>query len=162
MKRSPLPARKRPLARAALAKAAVVRVRTAGLPRVGRRGRVSAAGLNPAREAVKARSGGRCECWLAFTLNGPAQMGDRDVRLPAGGFVDTLLCETLAEHAGEHAHHVWPEDRDRGVHDPARIVWICAASHARIHANPNTARALGFLRAQPRIYPTDRKRDSDG
>lgn len=80
-------------------------------------------------------------------------MGDRSVRMPAGGFVDTLLCETAAEHAGEHAHHVWPEDRARGRHDPDRIVWICSAAHARIHANPKTARELGFLRATPRIYP---------
>lgn len=48
-------------------------------------------------------------------------------------------------HVGHHPHHIWPSDRDRNVHDPDRGLWVCHVAHRWIHANPVTARSLGWI-----------------
>lgn len=63
---------------------------------------------------------------------------DADTKLP--------VCGTFGRHVGEHAHHVWPEDRDCGVHDPGRGKWLCAAAHRWTHANPAKAAVARLLR----------------
>ena len=48
-------------------------------------------------------------------------------------------------HDGHHAHHVFPSDRDRGVHDPERGKLLCAPGHTWTHANPAEAERRGLL-----------------
>lgn len=56
------------------------------------------------------------------------------------------ICGTLDRHEGTDAHHLWPEDRDRGVHDPDRGLWICRTAHQWAHANPAMAAEMRVLR----------------
>ena len=51
-------------------------------------------------------------------------------------------------HRGAHVHHVWPEDRDRGVHDPDRMLYLCVPAHDWTHAHPLAAKALGLMRPE--------------
>lgn len=78
--------------------------------------------LDAFRAALIERSGGECESPYA------------------------VACGTSARHRGDHCHHVEPNDRDRGVHDPDRGLYLCARSHAWAHAHPVTAAVLGLLR----------------
>ena len=59
----------------------------------------------------------------------------------AGGIVrdGRSICGPVGLHHGAHVHHVWPEDRDRGVHDPDRMLYLCPTAHAWAHANPAAA-----------------------
>jgi hypothetical protein len=63
------------------------------------------------------------------------------------------VCSVRWPHAGSDPHHVWPEDRDRGVHDPARGKFLCRAAHDWVHANPRRAKTLGLLRPDVRTDP---------
>lgn len=49
-------------------------------------------------------------------------------------------------HYGSTAHHIWPEDRDAGRHDPERGAWLCFAAHRWVHTHPLRAGQLGLLR----------------
>lgn len=74
-----------------------------------------------------------------------------EVRRRAGGWCEgaTPACPPH-RHAGAHAHHVWPSDRDRGVHDPERGKLLCAAGHDWTHAHPAEAERRGLLgRSEP-------------
>lgn len=80
----------------------------------------------------------------------------RAVARNAGGYcetmhlpvvVATMICTVPVVHAGAHAHHVWPEDRDRGVHDPNRGLWLCARAHDWSHTHPALAWEYGLLRS---------------
>lgn len=71
------------------------------------------------REALIARSGGRCE-------------------------VVTPACPD-GWHEGAHGHHCWPSDRDRNIHDPNRGLFVCAPAHDYIHRSPEWSRPRGFL-----------------
>lgn len=53
-------------------------------------------------------------------------------------------------HDGHHAHHVWPEDRDAGLHNPARGLLVCAPAHSWIHTHPVAAAERGLLRPDRR------------
>jgi hypothetical protein len=53
---------------------------------------------------------------------------------------------TARHHAGAHAHHQYPEDHDRGVHDPTRGLYCCTASHDWAHRNPDDGALAGILR----------------
>lgn len=59
------------------------------------------------------------------------------------------VCGSTRTHHGEHPHHVYPEDRDRGIHDPARGLWLCPAAHDWAHANPEAAKHVRLLRPDP-------------
>lgn len=48
-------------------------------------------------------------------------------------------------HPGTDPHHVWPSDRDRGVHNPARGLLLCRAAHDWAHDHPDQARPLRLL-----------------
>src|SRR5262249_55259452 len=66
----------------------------------------------------------------------------------AQGMADSYgqpVCGQTRLHRGSHAHHVWPEDRDRGVHDPARALFLCSVSHSWAHTHPADAKRLGLL-----------------
>lgn len=56
------------------------------------------------------------------------------------------ICGRRDRHVGTQAHHVWPEDRDRGVHDPGRGMLLCAWAHRWAHDHPEAAADLGILR----------------
>jgi hypothetical protein len=68
------------------------------------------------------------------------------VHLRSGGFCEarTPSCR-VGVHEGSDVHHRWPSDRDRGRHDAARCVLLCAASHLWAHSNPSVARLDGLL-----------------
>jgi hypothetical protein len=86
---------------------------------VGRKTTREADALDAFRAGVQGRSGGRCE------LGAPACDPD--------------------PHGGGAAHHVWPSDRDRGVHDPERGLWACWQGHAWVHDHPTEAERRGWL-----------------
>lgn len=66
--------------------------------------------------------------------------------IPNAPDVRQELCGVLGPHTGHDAHHLWPSDRDRGVHSAKRALWLCHYSHMRIHANPKLAESYGLLR----------------
>lgn len=82
-------------------------------------------------EVLETRARGRCET-LAFL--------DADGRLAA--------CGTTRAHDGCDPHHIWPEDRDAGVHDPDRGLWLCRRAHRWVHDHPAWAKTLGLLRPE--------------
>ena len=86
---------------------------------VGARKRRTMAAEQAFRVALRERSGGRCE-------------------------VVTPACPQ-GWHLGAHAHHIYPSDRDRGVHDPNRGLFVCADAHSAIHNMPSWSRARGYL-----------------
>lgn len=103
--------------------------RTGGLRRVGARKARTRGAEAQFKRALQDRSKGWCE-------------------------VLTPACPT-GLHAGSDAHHVCPSDRDRNVHDPDRGLWLCPAAHRWVHANPQSARRLGWLAfAGDRVAPT--------
>lgn len=97
------------------------------LRRVGARARRERPDLDAARAVVRAR--GDCEAWGMIA--------------PRSGY--DYVCESR-RHPGAHGHHIWPEDRDSGRHDPDRMLWLCPASHEFAHRNPRDAAELGLLR----------------
>lgn len=105
----------------------------ARLSKTGKRVQRERADLDNARAAVKARSRGICEA--AFERINERE-GSEDAH---------FVCGTWKTHQGAHAHHVWIADRDRGVHDQDRMLWLCDASHAYAHAHPARARELRLL-----------------
>lgn len=56
------------------------------------------------------------------------------------------ICGVEGPHRGDNAHHVWPEDRDRGHHRPERGLYLCWRSHRWTHDHPAEAQRLGLLR----------------
>lgn len=86
---------------------------------VGAKARREAPSLAAFRAALEARSGGWCEA--------------RTPACPPG------------MHPGHHAHHCAPSDRDRGVHDPARGLWLCFPAHAFVHREPAVSYRNGWL-----------------
>jgi len=103
------------------------------LRRVGAKGKRERVALDRCRAVVVQRSGGWCE---ATTL---------------WGKVKPVICGQHFHHPGAQLHHVWPEDRDAGVHDPTRCLWVCGAAHRWIHANPIAAAELRLLRDVRRV-----------
>ena len=95
----------------------------------GRKVRREQGDLDRARDAVRARSDGWCEAHELLDDNG----------------LRARYCGTILLHAGVHAHHLAPSDRDRGVHDPGRMLWLCSASHAHLHREPSEAYRLGLM-----------------
>lgn len=56
------------------------------------------------------------------------------------------VCTTGILHKGTDPHHLFPEDRDRGVHDPSRGLWLCRHAHDWAHDHPRLAKSYGLLR----------------
>jgi len=96
------------------------------LRRIGRKGLREREALARFRHDVAERAGGMCEA-----------RGER---------YSVLICRPH-EHYGTQAHHIWPEDRDKGVHDPERGLWLCWDAHRYVHEHPDEAKLLGLLRA---------------
>lgn len=122
MKRSPLPRRKTPIARSTTPIARTGRPN----PRGAKAEREQPA-LDAFRDALDARSRGWCQCF--------------EVRGEDG----TPICGTIFRHTGTDPHHIHPSDRDRGVHDPDRGLFICRTAHRAIHDNVEWAYAHGLL-----------------
>lgn len=97
------------------------------IARVGRRKRREQAAESEFRAQVRMRAEGRCEAAGLATRVG-------------------LVCGTKYGHQGHHAHHVWPEDRDCGVHDPERGLWLCFEAHSWVHDHPEDAKMLRLMR----------------
>lgn len=96
--------------------------------RLGRRALRNQASLEEFRSTVCLRAEGLCE---AAGLAGP----------------EGAVCLSRP-HSGSQAHHLWPEDRARNLHDPARGLWCCHQSHRWLHDHPAEAHALGLLRPE--------------
>lgn len=125
-RRTPLARSTKPLKRTPLAR---------GRKRIKQRGAKAEReqpALDAFRAALIARSGGECEA--------PAyvQTPTRVIVVPHSS--------TARHHAGAHSHHQYPEDHDRGVHDPARGLYVCTASHDWAHLHPDDGALAGILR----------------
>ena len=101
------------------------------LPPTGRKAKREQSELDTFRAEVKARAQGWCEAQTVGALTTTMAVE---------------VCGTSFRHPGRHCHHVWPEDRDRGVHDPDRGLFLCAAAHGWAHTHPEQAAMLGLLR----------------
>ena len=101
------------------------------LRRVGAKARRERPALTAAREIVRARF--YCEA---------AQLRDRVTGEPVCGG------PFHREHRGVWAHHMWPEDRDRGQHDPERMLYLCHHAHRWTHDHPALASQLGLMRPE--------------
>ena len=68
------------------------------------------------------------------------------LKLRAHGFceVQTPACPTW-RHEGCDPHHLCHADRDRGVHEPERGLWVCRAGHDWIETHPELAYEAGWL-----------------
>jgi len=117
---------------------------------------------NPALEAFRfavfERSHGYCSIMVEGDATRPFPFYDQITRTDR-----EMICGRDGPHRGDNAHHVWPEDRDAGLHDPDRGLWVCYAAHHWIHdhpgelradgtVTPRTAKAFGLLRP---IIPED-------
>lgn len=89
--------------------------------RVGRRGKRLEAAWVTCKLAVRERSGGFCEA----NIEGVCQRG---------------------LHSADDTHHVWPEDRAAGVHDPLRCLHLCRRAHDWCDAEYTKARRAGVIR----------------
>lgn len=96
--------------------------------------------LDVARAIVKARSEGWCEAHAICERVAGA--------IPAANDWRSRVCGTILLHEGAHAHHVWPEDRDAGLHEAQRMRWLCPHAHDWVHRHPTAAAALGLLRPE--------------
>lgn len=117
--------------------AAWVRSSRQPLARIGAKARREQSALRAAQRAVRTRAGGRCE---------------------AAGLVDPgnaarYVCDDSGPHDGAHVHHVWPEDRDAGRHDPDRLLLLCVRAHTWAHLHPDRAARLGLLRPERNPAP---------
>jgi hypothetical protein len=98
----------------------------------GRKAKRERPALDAFRAELRRRSGGYCEA--LFMLDGTEIV---------------LGCASPWPHEGHHAHHLFPEDHDRGVHDPERGLFVCAKVHHWIHdVDPARAHELGLLRPE--------------
>lgn len=87
------------------------------LPKVGAKAKREQAALDAFRASVRERAEGLCEVgWWPVCLR-----------------------------QGNQAHHRAPSDRDRGIHDPERGLWVCGPCHNHAHANPEVSYAKGWL-----------------
>lgn len=75
-------------------------------------------------------------------------------------------CEAILSRArgcngwGAELHHVIPRARTGGRVDnrPENLLHVSAACHAWIHANPERATELGYLRSAPPVDPMELER----
>lgn len=103
------------------------------LPKIGPKALREKAALKLFRRAVKANALGQCQ----------APFGEY---APDGRWIHVEHSASWLLHPGAHCHHVWPEDHDRGVHDPERGLYLCAGAHRWVHLNPADAAILRLLR----------------
>lgn len=87
------------------------------LPRVGKKGKRDAKELHEARPLLIERSRGRCEA----------------------------RCSRLCTGIGVHAHHIRRRSQG-GDNSLDNLLWVDAMCHDAIHAMPDAARQMGFLR----------------
>lgn len=108
----------------------------------GRKAQRERPALDRFRETLRARNDGYCEGPNGATIVVDGQR--RYVDVPHANVWTTP--GTIGRHPGCDPHHLFPEDRDRGVHDPARGLWLCRPCHDWIDAHPAWAHQLGLLR----------------
>lgn len=93
------------------------------LAKVGRKAKRERAAVDRFRRAVKAQAAGQCE-----------------------GYIHEICADY--PHLGSQAHHIWPEDRDAGRHEPSRGAWLCPGAHRWVHDHSNSAAHMGLLRPE--------------
>lgn len=91
--------------------------------RIGRRGKRLERAWQECKAAVRERSGGFCEGNVAAVC-------------PSG------------QHSASDVHHVYPEDRAAGLHDPRRCLHLCRVVHDWCDREPLKAKAAGILRPE--------------
>lgn len=109
------------------------------IAKIGAKAKREAVALNAFRGALVDRSHGFCE-------------GPRAVFLDDGEVI-IVPHAARGRHHGCDPHHLWPEDRDRGVHDPARGMWLCRPAHNFTDDEPALAHRAGMLRPEATIEP---------
>lgn len=105
------------------------------LAKIGRKTEREKPALDAFREALRERSNGMCEAPLGCLADD-------------GRYIEVPHTSARFPHAGVDPHHVWPEDRDCGVHDPDRGLWLCRVAHDWCDANPTDAKIVGLLRPE--------------
>lgn len=113
------------------------------IPKVGAKTRREKEDLDRFRAMLKARSGGRCEGPLGLVVTEP----DGTVRVIV--VPHDHEWNRVAGHLGRDPHHLFPEDRDCGLHDPTRGMWLCRPSHNWVDDHPRDAHLVGMLRPEP-------------
>lgn len=113
---------------------------TKGLARVGAKTKREAPAWAACKRLVRKRSGGCCEAPGTIRLHVPDHNDAEDLV--------RNICGTTRRHAAADPHHVWPEDHDRGVHDPHRVLDVCRSAHDWTHAHPALAAIVGLLRPE--------------
>jgi hypothetical protein len=69
-----------------------------------------------------------------------------ELRVRSHGFCEAQTPACLPyRHEGHHAHHKAPSDRDKGLHDPERGLWLCFPGHAWTHRHPAESYERGLL-----------------
>ncbi len=91
------------------------------LPARSAKAKASDPELEAARRVVRARSDGACE------------------------IADPVACGTGERHDGHHAHHVLRRPHTGGVHDPARMLWVCWTGHRWAHDHPAVSNVRGWI-----------------
>lgn len=142
--------RRKPLKRTAI-KVSIEQVRAwqrkprKPLPKVGPAKRRTLAAERAAKAALVARSGGRCEAFgIRYTVPHVTVATEDDLLMDVPVLVE--VCGQTTAHPGLDPHHLWTSDRDRNVHDPARMLFVCRAAHNWIDAHPDAARELGLYK----------------
>lgn len=110
------------------------------IAKVGPKALREAGALARFRRQVKARAGGACE----------APFG---VYAPDGRWIHVDHDYSSHGHPGTQSHHLFPEDHDRGVHDPDRGLYLCDRSHRWSHLHPEDAKIARTLRPETMEEP---------
>lgn len=77
--------------------------------------------------------------------------GKRLVRERSGGWCEAKITE-VCDGRSVHVHHVAGRVGKR-AHDPSNLLDLCSDCHSWIHANPDAAMGLGFLRSRLAVRP---------
>lgn len=112
--------RSAPLKRSTPLKSGKATLRRTPLARIGTRAKRAAPGRRRCIEAVKLRSGGRCEARFSPDCSG----------------------------RHDDAHELLPRSGGGAIDDPANVISVCRRCHDAIHDNPAEAMRLGLLKSR--------------
>ena len=104
----------------------------------GKKAKAESASWLECKEAVRNRSSGACEVFDVVSAYRP-------------NLADVVnwqreVCDGEGWHEASDVHHVWPEDRDLGRHDPDRMLGLCRHAHDWVHGHPELAKQLHLMR----------------
>jgi hypothetical protein len=142
--------RRKPIERTELKRPTIGQVRAwqrkprKAIAKMGRKAKRERPALDAFREALRSRSRGRCEARNLYLVPSSDGLGWDSIHVPH---------VARGVHDGCDPHHLFPEDRDRGVHDPARGMWLCRTAHNWTDDHPELAHRAGLLRPEATIEP---------